>query len=275
MTTQLASIAQMGKGCTLKSVQVRINKFIKTCASKQGDQREWVFHIFELSDANNPGFRCEGKFWNRNKNDIPVNQVVEIEDMGTKGSALKVNEDRNGNPTLDVFEKCEFAFLQGGGQPSRQQEDRQQTQQQRQEPPQQRQTYQQGQQRPPQQNAQQARPTTNLGVTVGMALNNACNIVKEFDYPPEYYASPQFSSDVWTIASDILRVSRMLESDKLADSAKIRHGSHQPAQQRQPVYQEPQHDLPPEPEVTRPTNRQPVQPDGYVDPGIDGDDIPF
>jgi hypothetical protein len=109
-----------------------------------------------------------------------------------------------------------------------------------------------------------------------MAINNACNMVKD-GHPPEYFTSPAFSLDVWTIASDILRISRMLEADKLADPAKLRHAPRQPQQQRQPApqRQEQQHDLPTDAEVTRPTNREPAQDAGYVDAGLEGDDIPF
>jgi hypothetical protein len=290
--TPLSQITQLGVGCGLGSTRIEVLGFVKTINSKPDSPRKWSFHIFKIADPDG-GFQCEAKFWGRDARDIPINQVIEITDTGNH-PGLVVAEDNRGNVQLDVKSSCEIAFIQGSApQPQRQQA--QAPTQQRQAPPQQRQTYQQPQQRAPQQNTQQTRPTTNPGVTVGMALNNACNLIAKFGADPatgsglarDYLISPQFSSDVWTIASDILRVSRLLEADRLADPAKVRHAPRQPqgadtnphqAQQRMlnpPQRQEPQHDLPQDAEVTRPLNRQPEQGPGYVDAGLDGDDIPW
>lgn len=68
-----------------------------------------------------------------------------------------------------------------------------------------------------------------FGATVGMALNNACTIIRDdyladFTAPQRvnYYKGTEFSRDLWQLASDIIRVSRILESGKLADSPKVR-----------------------------------------------------
>jgi hypothetical protein len=66
------------------------------------------------------------------------------------------------------------------------------------------------------------------GATVGMAINQAASILREFPNcsdgrEHEYFTGSDFSKDLWTIASDILRVSRVLESGKLATSPKERN----------------------------------------------------
>lgn len=70
---------------------------------------------------------------------------------------------------------------------------------------------------------------TIQGQTVGMAINQAVGIIKETVpkdvtgcVDPAYFQSPDFSRDLHTIASDIIRVSAMLEAGKLAPSAKHR-----------------------------------------------------
>lgn len=66
------------------------------------------------------------------------------------------------------------------------------------------------------------------GATVGMAINQAASILREF--PPcangeehAYFTGTAFSKDLWTIASDIVRISRVMEAGKLADSPKTRN----------------------------------------------------
>lgn len=66
------------------------------------------------------------------------------------------------------------------------------------------------------------------GQTVGMALNQACENIRSAlkssgkPFAVELFTSPQFSRDLHTIASDIIRVSRVLEAGHLAPSAKDR-----------------------------------------------------
>lgn len=288
----LSQITQIGVGCGLGSTQVEVLAFVKTINSKPDASRKWSFHIFKIADPAG-GFECEAKFWERDPRDIPIGQVIELTDTSNRGPGLAVAEDNRGNVQLDVKSSCEIAFIEGGGRaqrqpqqpqqrqqaPQQQRNYQQQPQQQRQAPPQERQAYQQGQRTQQQQPAPQQRPGSNLGVTVGMAINNACNLIAKMGADPgtesgldrDYLLSPQFSSDVWTIASDILRVSRMLEADKLADPAKVRNAPRQPAaQQRAP---ESRHDIPHDAEVTRPTNTP--TPPAYTDTGIEGDDIPW
>lgn len=69
------------------------------------------------------------------------------------------------------------------------------------------------------------------GATVGMAINQACQLIMHSDrcagqsgeLPIEYLHSAEFSRDVGLIASDLIRVSRVLEAGKLADSPKVRN----------------------------------------------------
>lgn len=71
-----------------------------------------------------------------------------------------------------------------------------------------------------------ARTGSLNGATVGMAINQACAMIRETEEfaqgGMDYLKSPQFSQDLYINASDILRISRVLESGKLADSPKHR-----------------------------------------------------
>jgi hypothetical protein len=93
-----------------------------------------------------------------------------------------------------------------------------------------------------------------LGATVGMAINQAIGILKEcrpdgtFE---DYYSTPEFSKDLHIIASDIIRISQLLEKSKLASPVKDRAPS--------PV---------PEPEPEQP-------PAAQQQPEDDGSEIPF
>jgi hypothetical protein len=286
--TPLSQITQLGIGCGLGSTKVEVIAFVKTISSKPHDQRQWHFHIFKIADPET-GFQCEAKFWDRDQRDIPLGQVIEIIDNSQRGPGLTAEEDNRKNVQLNVRGSCEIAFIQGATQQRQQQQpQRQQYQQPQPQPQQQYQQYQGGpqqrQQQPQQQrqyqsssqqqNTQQTRPAQNLGVTVGMAINNACNMIKD-GHPPEYYTSPAFSLDVWTIASDILRVSRLLEADKLADPVKVRHAPRQSVSQQHST--ESQHDTNPDQAQQRlqnpPPRQQPQEP--FINDGTDGDDIPF
>lgn len=66
------------------------------------------------------------------------------------------------------------------------------------------------------------------GQAIGNAITNACSLLKAaFDAndqaPLDYFQSQQFSKDLFTTASDILRISRLLNAGKLADPAKVRN----------------------------------------------------
>jgi hypothetical protein len=67
------------------------------------------------------------------------------------------------------------------------------------------------------------------GATVGMAMNQACENIRLTmqGLAPEavdaYYAGTEFSKDLWTQASDIIRIARVLEAGKLADAPKVRN----------------------------------------------------
>lgn len=80
-----------------------------------------------------------------------------------------------------------------------------------------------------------ARTGNPNGATVGMAINQACAMIRETEEFAEggmdYLKSPQFSQDLYVNASDILRISRVLESGKLADSPKHRADPHAKARE--------------------------------------------
>jgi hypothetical protein len=63
-----------------------------------------------------------------------------------------------------------------------------------------------------------------FGATVGMAINQASELIRASTDNLElsYLTSPAFSKDLYTLASDIIRITRVLEAGKLAPSAKDR-----------------------------------------------------
>jgi len=96
-----------------------------------------------------------------------------------------------------------------------------------------------GQDTPKPSNAPQrpALPQTEgvLGMTVGMAINNAVKLIGQDDCSMDYLKSLQFSKDVHTIASDLIRVSKALEKGNLADHPKDREANQQPPEPVQPA----------------------------------------
>lgn len=151
----------------------------------------------------------------------------------------------------------------------------------------------QSQQGPP----QGQRPATMPvhGQTVGMAVNNAVKIITGWDVPPVYFSTSAFSLDVYTIASDLIRVAAMLEKGKLATPAKDRKPADQPEMRPaatpkdQDQYIEPDHSHDPPPNSREShqredhppqdgphhSERQSAFPSGGSQPGMDDDDIPF
>jgi hypothetical protein len=59
------------------------------------------------------------------------------------------------------------------------------------------------------------------GATVGMAINNACEILSSIGTDP---FSPEFYKQLHQVASDIARVAQMIEAGNLAPTAKQRAG---------------------------------------------------
>lgn len=69
------------------------------------------------------------------------------------------------------------------------------------------------------------------GQSVGMALNNALTLLSTGATPTEIERDvnlPEFWEKVYTVASDIIRVSRLLESGKLAEPVKNRQSQDVP-----------------------------------------------
>lgn len=307
--TPLSQIAQMGTGCSIAATQFSVVRYIRDFYSKPGSQRDWQFHLVEIDDN---GFRSEAKFWNRNKEEVTnlVGQTIEVEAGLHQGKpkGLEVAEDNKQNAQLSISERCSIAFIDGGRtQPApRQQAPQRQNnrptesygtdthhhgmrepQQQRQQAPQQR--PQQQTQRPQQ---QQNYPLAVPGVTVGMAINNAVQLIKEDAMNIENFAgyleSPDFSRDVYQIASDLIRISRILEKGNIAQPVKDRAPFGVNREQTQPVERQapqpthaPAHQ-PAQRQEPAPSTRAPAQKedDFGEDPitdgmGLEGDDIPF
>ena len=289
--TPLGQISQLGKGCILAATRFTVIGWKKTFESKPNAPRSWIAHIYEIEDN---GFRSEAKFWNRDLDEINgfIGNQIEVEAASNKGKAcgLEVGEDNRQNPQLSISENCAISFIDGGRQyqrPAPHQQRQQHTQQQyrgeseppqhsyqSQPAPQQQRNYQapnQAQQRPTPQ--QQNRPRAPLGITVGMAINNAVKLITDIAQPSdEYLDSLDFSRDLHRIASDILRVSSLLETGKLAPPVKDRRG--QPQQQSAPQQSQRQ-----EPQQTQRPAPQPAKTDNFdespfVD-GLEGDDIAF
>lgn len=63
-----------------------------------------------------------------------------------------------------------------------------------------------------------------LGQTVGMAINNAVRLVSSTDESKklDYVLSPEFSRSVFIVASDLIRISKLLEKGDMAKPAKER-----------------------------------------------------
>lgn len=105
------------------------------------------------------------------------------------------------------------------------------------------------------------RPQLVPGPTVGMAINNALNLLSRdmsHDDLVSRLISPPFWASVHEVASDIIRVSRLLEHGKLAEPIKVRCSG---------AIQSP----PPSPRDER---RMPPLP-AHVQQTIDADNIPF
>lgn len=294
--TPLSQVYQLGTGCSIAATRFVITGIVKTFNSKPGSPKVWTAHICSVEDN---GFKGEVKFWNRDIGEINnlIGQQIEVEASEYKGKAkgLEVGEDNRQNPQLSISESCSISWIDGGqnSAPRNQPPQRQQQapQRQYQQPSQRQQQPQQGyQQQAPQQRQQQSAQRQQLtvpGITVGMAINNAVNLIsKNAEFQDEYHnylKSPEFSRDVYEIASDIIRISRMLEAGNTAPPVKDRVPFHArkteskaapPPRQDQPAYQEDHnndHSRQDHPAAESEFGDGPIT-DGM---GLDGDDIPF
>lgn len=98
------------------------------------------------------------------------------------------------------------------------------------------------------------------GATVGMAVNNAVNILKEIYKGIDFFDSNEFPEQLWKIASSIVRVSAHLEKGKLAPKA----------EERVPMQDTPRPPPPPPPVQAPPA--VPAQEDLGFD---NAEDVPF
>ena len=108
-----------------------------------------------------------------------------------------------------------------------------------------------------------------LGVTVGMAVNNACAMMLEKVPSPEDIGTPEYWREVWEHASSILRIAAVLEKGKLAPNSVAKE---EPETEPEP---EPE----PQPEPARPTARTrpaPTDDGSAFGSGNEGDgEVPF
>lgn len=81
------------------------------------------------------------------------------------------------------------------------------------------------------------------GVTIGMSINNAINIIRDLKPDEDFYNSPGFSQKLHQIASDIARVSEYLQAGKLAPSSREREAAAKAALVPQPHQGVPPPDL--------------------------------
>jgi len=109
------------------------------------------------------------------------------------------------------------------------------------------------------------------GVTVGMSINNALTLLTSkltHDEMIERVITPSFWASVHEVASDIIRLSRLLEAGKLSEPIRVRTGE---TAQNKPV-------APPARNVA-PANRQPSKPTdeqlANQDPNAGEEDVPF
>jgi len=197
-----------------------------------------AYFIATLQDPHASNITLDATFW---MNGIPAKQGKVCR---FSGQGMKL-EEYKGNLKLTVGDKATInvvgaAPAAGAGKPA-------------------------GQQQRPAAGQQQRPAATGAkkpinGATVGMAINQAIGIIKEYDNPISYFSTPEFGKDLHTLASDIIRVSAYLEAGNLAE----------PSTKRQP---EPAPEPEPEPEPTRNTggdNGQAFSTEGPLD-----EDVPF
>lgn len=307
-----SAIAQTGNGCSVDQTIFRIERYIKTIQSKPQDRRQWSFDLYLASDPDNPSFNSEIKIWEPQMQFSQGDLVEVIHPENSRNPTIIVDEDNRNQPQLVIKSGAEISILQGGqgGRGGRQQPAQQRGGYQQERgygnrpaPQQQRQQYQGGQQRqqapqqrhqaPQQGNGYQQRQMISSprpssvydGVAVGAAFNKCMDVITHhaeafasqhgFSTLYEYFASPAFSQDLHNLTSDSLRVSEMIKQGKIADPIKVRFsGTSKPRQQRQDVNRN--EELPADSEFTHANGQGQTSSDTVIiDPGIDGDDIPF
>lgn len=116
-----------------------------------------------------------------------------------------------------------------------------------------------------------------LGVTVGMAINNACSILSSKGITAEDLKGDRFFKQLRVVASDILRVSQMLEADGGLAKDPLERAKTKPATtgQQQHYEPDPSHQPPPNSAQSgQATSRQRQQHDPAPGGGYPSDDAP-
>jgi hypothetical protein len=111
---------------------------------------------------------------------------------------------------------------------------------------------------------------------VGAAINQAISIIRDHHPVEGYFESPQFSKDLHTLASDIIRVATYLESGHLAAPAKDRaKDGPAPAPVPEPAPTQYVREEPKPAPAQRPAYVPPEPPMAYDTEEVLEDDVPF
>lgn len=161
----------------------------------------------KLSDPHNPGVSITAVFWDQRDLSRFNGCVCHFAGQGMKRTEYKGEQQvsMSAKSTVNIVGRATNQGTQnaGSGQP-------------------------QGQQRPAANAAPAGAPSAIHGATVGMAINQANGIIISGtrEMKPEdrekFFDSPEYSRRLWTIASDIVRVSTLMEKGKLATAPKDR-----------------------------------------------------
>lgn len=255
----ISLVQYQAAGAKLEAIEGVLTQIYTDVKSGTNDHGPWSFQKGKIKgpDGHEIGIKFHNMdFVEQNAKGHPVRFIA-----STDGKAKSITvEEYQGKKTVTVNGTAEWQWnppdygtnlpngMSAGNQSPRQGPPQQQHHQQQQPPTQYRQTAQgpppQQQQRPPQQQppqqqqraqgpppAQQQRPHQPMpiqGATVGMAVKLAGDIIlgeasrmdgMNFE---NYFSTPQFSLDLYTLASDIIRVSEFIGAGNLAESAKAR-----------------------------------------------------
>lgn len=272
----IEDIVNLSVNNTVEGIEGTVAKVDKPYAGQ-----DFTFQIITISQGRS-SIQCQ--VWNREDLSYLRGRSVAIEcSLGKNDSAIGVVTDEyKGAIRLKIKETAIIDDLSSSNPPQQQPHNATRTPprpsqgnagQQRPAAPQ------RGQQQPqrtpqrPQQYRQPAKGPIN-GQTVGMAINQAIGVIKGVYTTPQTLSNlietPEFSRQLHALASDIIRVSMLLESGGLAEPIKKRSGS-----ESRPIEAEAE----PEPEQVQPEPDPEPQyhhqeDQGFTD-GLADDEIPF
>ena len=291
----LATALTLSKGSTLDALEVEVTGSNSPYrgTSEHGEYSVQTLYITQ------DGKQAEMACWNRADLSHLKGRRIAVESTlngKDKATGLTVDEDKKGNRRLKV---AEWALIDDLSQtnvaPEQQSHNQKQEKaaepapsanrgaQSRSDEPQQRGAPRGTQQAPASQSATQAQGARKhgpvFGATVGMAINQASAILLARANSPEYYDSTDYSRDLHTIASDIIRVAHMLEEGRLALPAKGREEKEAPSHRRPGQAQAPLptgYESHQDPYAESSAPREDVdQPPASWKDNLESDDVPF